>query len=90
MKTLGITEDLNNWRLRGYKKYEKLSGETYTGKESIPLIELDVRDTLDLIVEYKKEKEEFEDYDPSKILVVVKIWNESRENANDDEFDLAN
>lgn len=44
------------WRIRAYKKYDLMPGETYTGKELLPLSELlDLTSSKhDFIVEFRE------------------------------------
>lgn len=44
MKQFKIKEDFENWRLRIYSTFDKTGKETFTGKESLPLCEHELKD----------------------------------------------
>lgn len=72
MEKFEIHTDFSCWRLRGYSFVNRSLTESFTGKESLPLTELQLPPNL--IIETKAENEEFEDYDPLKIALFVNIW----------------
>ncbi|EAR89618.2 ubiquitin carboxy-terminal hydrolase (macronuclear) [Tetrahymena thermophila SB210] len=77
MEQFEIKEDLSNWRLRAYSCYEKIMQETFSDQLDIPLVDLNLKDWKDITIEFKKEGEKFEEYDPSKININVYLWEPS-------------
>ncbi|KAL4502326.1 hypothetical protein ABPG72_011913 [Tetrahymena utriculariae] len=77
MEQLEIQEELSNWRLRAYSCYEKIMQETFSEQLDIPLVDLNLKDWKDFIIEFKKEGDKFEEYDPSKININVFLWEPS-------------
>lgn len=71
MKELKITEKRENCRIRGYIPHTDTKQETFTGKETYSLLELNFKSFKTACLEIKKDDENFEEFDTSIMFIRV-------------------
>ena len=80
----GITEGLEQYRLRAYNPQHKIMTETYSGREDHLLPDLAIHSFKTLILEQKDPSSVFEEYDPTVMTVKINIWREGIEALGED------
>mmetsp|Transcript_32739 Transcript_32739/g.56995 ORF Transcript_32739/g.56995 Transcript_32739/m.56995 type:complete len:1043 (+) Transcript_32739:920-4048(+) len=79
MKSLGVTAEAENVRVRGYSIYYDSLLEVYKDTETVAQSGIFGYKTLGL--EVKEPGEEFEEFDPDSIVIKILIWDESCESG---------
>jgi len=65
-----------NYRLRAYNVHNRIMMETYGGLEYDSLEELRIYPMKTLLLEMKSSAGQFEEYDPTRMVVKINVWRE--------------
>ena len=66
-----------NLRLRGYSPYQDIYQETYTGRDQLTLDALNIYNYKNMILEAKKQEEDFEEYLVTGMSLKVSVWDDA-------------
>ena len=75
-------EDFKNVRLRLYNRFKDEMLDVYEDKKDLKLSQLKFKAAKNLIIELKKENEEFENFNPNMTNLKIVFWNQNADNID--------